>query len=146
MGFPAASTIVETVGTSPCTICVESWTTTSEARLTTRPTPPTIGNINAATSIPARTQATANLASVFTVVGVARTCRQPRSQARGSVGIVRVWGLLFGLTRPSGSACVVPSTPRGKRRGEGCFCVRWPLGLVLGGSPLCSGPPVKQLR
>ena len=64
MGLPAASTMVDTVGTSPSRIRVDSWTTTPDARPANTPIPPTIGNINAAASKPASTQKCASLAYV----------------------------------------------------------------------------------
>src|SRR5215510_2412030 len=62
--FPLASTIVETCGTSPSTSCAEPLATTSEARLDNSPTPPTTGNINAATTTLANRQHQASLITV----------------------------------------------------------------------------------
>ncbi len=67
MGLPSASTIVDTAGTSPSTSCAEPLATTSEARLDTRPTPPTTGNISAAATTLASRQHHASL--MTTVAG-----------------------------------------------------------------------------
>src|ERR1700739_163507 len=65
--FPAASTIVETCGTSPSRICADSSATTSNARLNNSPTPPAIGKINAAASSAANRQHPASLVTVAEV-------------------------------------------------------------------------------
>src|ERR1700760_566451 len=65
--FPAASTIVETCGTSPSRICADSSATTSNARLNNSPTPPAIGNINAAATSPANRQHPASLVTAAEV-------------------------------------------------------------------------------
>ena len=67
IGFPAASTIVETCGTSPSRSCAEPLATTSEARLDNNPMPPANGNISAAANTPADRQHHANLMTALNV-------------------------------------------------------------------------------
>src|ERR1700761_1308020 len=69
MVLPFASTIVVTAGTSPSSSCAEALPTTSEARLDTRPTPPTTGNSRAATTTLANRQHATSFATVMAVVG-----------------------------------------------------------------------------
>ena len=60
IGAPVTSTMVETAGTSPSTMSAESSLTNSDAWLLATPTPPAIGNSNAAVSTPASRQNRAN--------------------------------------------------------------------------------------
>src|SRR5208337_5287926 len=69
IGFPAASSIVETCGTSPSRTCAVPLATTSEARLNDSPIPPATGNTNAAATTPANRQHPASLATSAEVRG-----------------------------------------------------------------------------
>ena len=67
--LPLASTIVDTAGTSPSTSWAEPLATTSEARLDSRPKPPTRGNISAAAITLANKMHQASLMTVTAVGG-----------------------------------------------------------------------------
>src|SRR5689334_19318906 len=69
MGLPAASTIVDTAGTSPSTSWAEPVATTSEARFEINPRPPANGNISPAAITLARRQHHASFTTVTAVGG-----------------------------------------------------------------------------
>ena len=95
IGFPAASTIVETSGTSPSRICADSSATTSKARLNKSPIPPATGNINAAASSAANRQHPASLVTVAEVGARSDipevSAAQPRDCGECPQGIVCRW-------------------------------------------------------
>ncbi len=67
MGFPAASTMVDTAGTVPSTSSAETLSTVSAARLEAYPNPPASGNITPASKAPASALHPASLATVLAI-------------------------------------------------------------------------------